>query len=54
MNHTYLHTSLLGLLSMTTLSCKETPKEPDMPNVVFIYADDMGRGMLSHFRTGPC
>ncbi|MFI3287516.1 MAG: sulfatase-like hydrolase/transferase [Rikenellaceae bacterium] len=45
--------TLLGsVASLTTLSScsagdkKETAKKP---NVIFIYADDMGRGMLSHY-----
>ena len=49
MNTSYLQASCLGLLAVATTSCKNTSQQVETPNVVFIYADDMGRGMLSHF-----
>lgn len=38
--------ALFTLLSPVTYLTAATPKQP---NVVFIYADDLGRGMLSHY-----
>lgn len=49
MKNNYIQISLLGLLSVAAMSCKDIHQVVDYPNVVFIYADDMGRGMLSHF-----
>lgn len=45
----YFSATCLGFLGATTLTAREAPQKADTPNVVFIYADDMGRGMLSHF-----
>ena len=45
----YFSAACLGLLGATTITAKEASHKVDTPNVVFIYADDMGRGMLSHF-----
>ena len=38
----------MGILSVSTVEAKPIANE-ELPNVVFIYADDMGRGMLSHY-----
>ncbi len=53
-----LSLSCIAILSATT-SCvanKEQARQPEKPNIIYIYADDMGKGMLSaygqrHFTT---
>ena len=49
MKKSYLFGSACGLMGGLTGFAHPTANPVDAPNVVFIYADDMGRGMLSHF-----
>lgn len=45
----FVNIFLLIAFSLITLGCKkEIVTEKTTPNVVFIYADDLGRGLLSH------
>lgn len=48
-----MNLALLGIgvcSSAATISCaKEQVERTERPNVVFIYADDLGRGLLSHY-----
>ena len=44
----YIPVSMLGLLCVSSVEAKPQVKN-EQPNVVFIYADDLGRGMLSHY-----
>ncbi|WP_460540866.1 hypothetical protein [Echinicola sediminis] len=41
----FYSTLILAVLAIT--SCK-SPLEETPPNIILIYADDLGRGMLSH------
>ena len=45
-NNTFV---LTASLCVATLSAKAENKACENPNVVFIYADDLGRGLLSHY-----
>ena len=47
MKNTLLKTSLLSLPLLSMYGCGV--EDVQQPNVIFIYADDLGRGMLSHF-----
>lgn len=49
MNKTlFLYAACLPM-TMSSMAKEEQPQEKRTPNVVFIYADDLGRGMLSHY-----
>ena len=48
MKRSYILLSLCGMVG-NSLQAQHSPASASSPNVVFIYADDMGRGMLSHF-----
>lgn len=45
----YLLSSINLLILLPGISAQGKELPPNRPNVVFIYADDLGRGMLSHY-----
>lgn len=42
------YSTIIILLSLSLFSCKTQPLAPASPNVILIYADDLGRGLLGY------